>query len=397
MRKPIVVLASVAVLATAIGIAVTLVKTAPKARRKHPPKMAPVVHTQPLARTNAAVVLHQSGTVIPAEQVVLRARVSGEVVSMAPGFIEGGLLKKGEEMLEIDPTDYKLALAAAESKLATAEFNYKLELGRHDVARCEWEQLKDPAATEQEKELALRVPHLAASKAALQAAKAALAKAKLDLERTQIRAPFNAVVLERNVNIGSLATPTAPLARIAGTDRYWVRVSIAVDRLPWVAVPGATATVRSTSGAVRRGRVVRLLGDLESKGRMARLLVEVDDPLCLKPENKDQNRLLLGEYLQVDIQGRRLDGIYDIPRSALRENDQVWIARQGRLEVVRADVLWRGPQRIFVHAPLRKEGDDERQLVVSDLATPIPGMELTPVGGKGGPRAGKSNGGKHDR
>ncbi len=373
MRKIIIALICLALLALAIAGAVVFVKTAPKAKKERPPKTAPLVETQPLVRTNETVVLHLTGTVIPAEAIQLRARVGGEIVSLAPGFIDGGLLKKGDEVLKIDPTDYELALAAAKSKLATAEFNHKMELGRGDVAQCEWEQLKTDSATKQEKELALRKPHLAASEAALQAAEAAVEKARLDLARTQIRAPFNTVVISREVNVGSQTTPSGMLARLAGTDVYWIKVSIPVDRLPWLEIPGSPAKVLSTSGVIREGRVIRLLGDIEAKGRMARILVEVDDPLCLKPENKGGKPLLLGEYVRTQIRGRELEGIHNIPRNALREGDLIWIARSGKLEIREAEVLWRGKRNILIRALDGEQG----RLIVSDLTAPIQGMGIS--------------------
>jgi RND family efflux transporter MFP subunit len=375
MRKLMITIISISLLLGALLGAFIFIKTKPKAKKKRPPKMAARVETQALKRSDETVVLHLTGTVIPAEDVLLRARVSGEIVSIAPSFIDGGLLKKGDEILKIDPVDYELALAAAESQRATAEFNYKMEVGRHEVARCEWEQLKSPDATEQEQELALRVPHLAASKAAVKAAESALKKAQLNLERTQVRAPFNAVVLSRNVNVGSQTSTAGSLARLAGTDAYWVKVSIPVDRLPWLQIPGAAVTIHSASGAVREGRVIRLLGDIETKGRMARVLVEVVDPLCLKPENKSKKPLLIGEYVKLEIQGRELKGVYAIPRNALRENDQVWLAEKGKLKILPAEVLWRSQRRVLLHAPLQSDGDAGK-LIVSDLTTPMQNMDV---------------------
>lgn len=374
MRKLLIALICLALLALAIGGAVAFVKTAPKAEKKRPPKTAPLVETQALDRVDETVVLHLTGTVVPAKEILLRARVGGEIVSLADGFIDGGLLKKDAEILKIDPTDYELALAAAESKLATARFNHKMELGRHDVAQCEWEQLKSADATEQEKELALRTPHLAASEAALKAAEAAVEKTRLDLSRTQIRAPFNAVVLSRSVNVGSQTSPSGQLARLAGTDAYWVKVSIPVDRLPWLDIPGSAVKVRSTSGAVREGRVIRLLGDIEAKGRMARILVEVKDPLGLEPDNKDKKPLLLGEYVRTEIKGQTLKGIHNIPRNALREGDLVWIARDGKLEIRKAEVVWRGARNVLIRTA---NGDAQGRLIVSDLTAPIPGMDIS--------------------
>jgi RND family efflux transporter MFP subunit len=372
MRKTTIVFISLALLVISIAIAFALIKTAPEAEKKQPPKMAALVETLPLAATDETVVVELTGTVVPDEEVILRARVGGEIVATAPEFLEGGLFKKGEPVLTIDPVDYELALAAARSALETATFNYKLELGRQDVARREWALLKTDDASAMEKELALRIPHLAASKAALDAAEAALKKAELDLERTKIVAPFNAIILNVDVNKGSQTAPQQALARLAGTDAYWIIVSIPVDRLGWIAIPGSAAKIVSASGAEREGRVIKLLGDLEEKGRMARLLIEVEDPLCLRPENSDKKPLLLGEYVHTGIQGTELEKVYSIPRKALHENKNIWIANDGKLDIREVQVLWRDAQKALVRDGL---AGGER-LIVSDLTTPIQGKDV---------------------
>ncbi len=377
MRKRLITLTCLILLAVAIAGAVVLVRTAPKAERKRPPRMAALVEVQSLVKTNETVVLELAGVVGPDRDVMVRARVAGEVVAMDPGFVDGGLLVKDDEILRIDPADYELALAAARSSLETARFNHKLELGRQDVARREWELLNAAAdASEMERELALRLPHLAASRAALAAAQAGVQKASLDLERTSIRAPFNAVVLTRNVNVGSQASPQDVLARLAGTDVYWVTVSIPVDRLGWVTVPGSRAHLVAASGAVREGIVINRLADLEQKGRMARLVVAVDDPLCLKPGNEDLAPLLLGEYVRAAVEGRRLDGVYSMPRKALREDRYVWLARSGKLAIAPVEVLWRDAARVLFRDGI-SDGDS---LIVSDLPIPIQGMAVNVAG-----------------
>lgn len=374
MRKLTIFLICIALVIGAACIALLMILTAPKAKKEPPPKMAPLVETLVLEAVDKTVVLDLTGTVVPAEEIQLQARVTGEIIAMADDFIEGGLLAKDVHILTIDPVDYELALADAQSALEQARFNYKLELGRKDVARREWELLKTDDATEQERELALRIPHLAASKAALEAAESQFKRARLNLSRTRIRAPFNAVVLERNINIGSQAAQQSPLARLAGTDACWIQVSIPVDRLSWITIPGSRVNVVSGSGAVREGTVIKLLGDLEEQGRMARLLVEVPDPLCLKPDNRDQKPLLLGEYVHADIEGEKLKDVYIIPRNALRENTAVWIAdADGKLEIRKVDVVWRGKKEVIVANDLF----DGEQLVVSDLSAPIHGMDVS--------------------
>lgn len=368
MSKTLKTVVSVSLVVIAVVIAVVLVKTAPEAEKKRPPKMAPLVETVPLKAKDHTVRVKLTGTIVPAEEIRLRARVSGEVVSIAPGFIDGGLLEKGAEAVRIDPIDYELALAAAKSTLETARFSYKQELGRQDVARREWEMLKAGDATEFEEELALRKPNLAASKAALEAAEAAVEKAELDLSRTRVSAPFNAIVLERNVNVGSQVSLQDVLASLVGTDAYWVQVSIPVDRLGWVKVPGSKVTVQSNSGAVREGTVIKLLADLEKRGRMARLLIEIKNPLA------GELPILLGEYVHVDIAGRELKNVYAVPRSALREGSLVWIAdAESKLEIRSVEVLWRDEQQVI----LRDRFADGDRLIVSDLNFAINGMDVS--------------------
>ena len=126
------------------------------------------------------------------------------------------------------------------------------------------------------------------------------------------------------------------------------------------------------SGAEREGRVIKLLGDLEEKGRMARILVEVKDPLCLQPENKAGKPLLLGEYVQAEIDGSELTGVYSIPRKAMRENKQIWIADRGKLDIREVEVLWRDAQRALIRDGIA----NGEALIVTDLTTPIHGMDV---------------------
>jgi RND family efflux transporter MFP subunit len=375
VNKPIAAIVSFSLIAGAIVVAIVLVATKPKAEKVPPPKRIELVNVQPLERSDETVVLRLTGIVTPAKKVMLRSRVSGEVVGMASGFIDGGLLAGGEAMLTIDPVDYELALAQSESALEKARFDYKIELGRQDVAKREWELLKpEGEVSELETELALRIPHLSASKAALQAAEANLAKSRLDLERTRIKAPFNAVVLSRNTNLGSQAAPQDILAELAGTDAYWVTVSVPVDRIHRITIPGSTARIHSGNDHVREGTVIKLLGDLEEKGRMARVLIEVKDPLAQQPENSGKKPLLLGEYVRADIDGQVLSQVFSIPRNALRENSQVWLATSTNTLAARTvEVLWRDAGRVLVADGL-SAGEE---LIVSDITAPIPGMDIS--------------------
>jgi multidrug efflux pump subunit AcrA (membrane-fusion protein) len=164
-----------------------------------------------------------------------------------------------------------------------------------------------------------------------------------------------------------------------GTDAYWIEVSIPVDRLAWITIPrqtddvGAPARVRNQNGYVVSGRVIRLLSDLESEGRMARLLVEVQNPFGHDPGEAPHPPLILGEYVRVDIQGRVLDDVFRIPRTALRDNARIWLANEnGTLEIRSVEPLWRDAEYVLLREGFAV-GD---RLITSDLTAAVDGMAI---------------------
>jgi hypothetical protein len=169
------------------------------------------------------------------------------------------------------------------------------------------------------------------------------------------------------------------IATLVNTDTYWIQASIPVDQLQWIEIPGREATmgsevvVRYQDGAVRSGRVIKLLSDLAKQGRMARLVIEIADPLSLAAPDAEAPAMLIGEYVQADIQGRRIPDAYRIPREALRESSRVWIVGQdGTLDIRNVRVVWRDTQSVILKQGLTPG----EQVVVSDLATPVKGMAV---------------------
>ncbi len=355
-------------------------KTAPRAQKRPPERTVALVKTQPLFPDTHQVAVTGMGSVIPAREITLKSRVPGEIQAIHPEFVEGGFIRAGEKVLKIDAEDYELALARKESAVVNADYALKVEMGYQDVARQEWSLLyPERTANAQEEELALRQPHLAKARSDLAAARAELEQARLNLSRTDILAPFNAIVRSTHVNVGSQVSTQDPLAQLVGTDEYWIQVSLPVERLAWIQIPrtntekGASVTV-SYRGNQRQGTVARLLSDLETDGRMARILVSVKDPLGLKSENRDNAPpLLIGEYVRVEIQGQRLTDVYRIPRSALRDNSTIWIlADDDTLKILPVETVWRDADYV-----LMKNGIVPGQsLIVSDLSAPVDGLPL---------------------
>jgi RND family efflux transporter MFP subunit len=379
--RPVVrIVLSLLILGVGIGAASYLKNSAPRTQKRPPVKLNPTVQIQTVKPSSYQIVVTAMGTVVPSREVILKSRVSGEIIEIHPEFTEGGFLKKDMKILQIDPKDYELALARKQSAVTDAEYALKLELGHQTVAKREWDLLNQgKPAQDMEKELALRQPHLNKARADLSAAEAELKAAMLDLERTHVVSPFNAMVRSKSVDLGSQVTPQEPLAELVGTDAYRIQVSLPVDRLEWIDVPvqvgdpGSKARIVYGQGHECIGTVVRLMGDLATEGRMARVLVEVADPLGLKASNKDRSPLLIGEYVRVEIQGRKLDSVFQIPRAALRDHSNVWVAGENQtLEIRNVHPIWRAADIVLLKDGL-KSGE---RLIVSDLPAPVQGMPV---------------------
>ena len=82
---------------------------------------------------------------------------------------------------------------------------------------------------------------------------------------------------------------------------------------------------------------------------------------------------MLGAYVRVEIEAEKAEEAFLLPRTALREGDQVWIAgEEDRLEVRPVEVFWRSKDTVLIRNGLR-EGD---RVVTNNIPLPIPNMKL---------------------
>jgi RND family efflux transporter MFP subunit len=371
-----------AVIAVGAILALWLMETSPQAKPRPRTRNATLVAVKTVDYSSQQTVISGMGTVAAACNVELQPQVNGEIIELNPNLIPGGHFRQGETLLKIDPTDYSLTVRELASDVAKAESDLQLEQGNQLVAQKEYKLLGE-AVSDQEKALMLRRPQLENLRATLEAARTKLEQARVELARTEIKAPFNAVVQSREVNLGARASETTVLASLVGTDAYWVEVSIPVNQLRWVRIPqtekdqGSLVRIFDSAawgdGVCRQGRVIRLETDLEEQGRMARLLVQVEDPLSLQPDHADQPRMLIGSYVRVEIEGVEVASAAAIERELIRDGSSVWIMNtDGSLAIRPVDIAFRGADQLLVTGGI-KSGE---QLVITDMAAPVAGMAL---------------------
>ncbi len=378
----------VLVLAVGVVAAMGIIRSRPQAVQTPPDDSGVLVEVAEVRRLPRRIDVAAQGTVVPAQRVVVQPQVSGRIDAVAANLAPGTILRAGDLIFAIEDADFKLAVAKATAGVAEAAAQMELEQGRGRVAEREWELFQDELDAEQKAaSLALREPQLRSRLSAVQTARANLARDRLDLERTVVRSPFNAVVLSESIEVGQIVTPQSQAVTLAGTDAFWVRAAVRTDELDQLRVPGlhgaahgSRALVRldAENGDVLPGRIVRLLGDLDTAGRMARVLVEVADPLGLGSGAGRGDRrglLLLDSYVDLMLEGATVRDLFEVPREWLHEGGNLRMYSDGRLELRPVEVAWRFEDSVCIAGGLN-EGE---MVVTSRLATPIEGMKLRRV------------------
>ncbi len=369
------------ILLAAGGLTMLIFSTEPRATREGATReSAMLVETVPARMGTYTPVVKALGTVRPAREIILRPRVGGEVLDRADAFSPGGLVKKGEVLLRLDPADYENTLRRRRSELRRAEADLRLEEGRQAVARRDY-ALLDEELSVTNRALVLREPQMQTARADVEAARAAVDQAELELARTTLRAPFDALVLHRTVNVGSQVAAGDELARLVGVDPYWVEATVPLSKLsrlafPAQGAPGAAVRVRNPTawapGTVREGRLYRRIGEVDERTRLARVLVEVPDPLALEAGGPARPALMIGAYVEAHMQARPIEGAVRLDRDYVHQGDTVWVMKDGALDIREVTVAFEDAEAAYITEGL---ADGER-VVITHLATVVEGASL---------------------
>ncbi|HXV21594.1 MAG TPA: efflux RND transporter periplasmic adaptor subunit [Desulfuromonadales bacterium] len=343
-----------------------------------------LVEVATVARGERQVEVQGTGAVQPRQEISVIPQISGRVVEVAPGFVAGGFFRRGEVLFRVDDADYRLAVDKAQAAMAKAEYDLATIEGQARIAREEWDRLK-LADGQQPNPLVVYEPQLKNARAALLSARATLGQAELDLDRTVLRAPFNALVRSESLDLGQYLQAGTSVALLAGTDQAEIVVPLPRQDLEWLHLPrrgeleeGAAATVR-LAGAGQNydwvGRLVRTLGDVDPQGRMFRVVVAVDDPYGLQDRQAGRPELAIGSFVEVLLQGKTLRDVAVLPASALRDGGTVWVMNDTHLKIRPVELLRRTRDEVVIGSGLAA-GD---QVVLTALAGAAEGMKLRPA------------------
>jgi RND family efflux transporter MFP subunit len=308
-----------------------------------------------LQQQDYATWIESYGTAESLTRTQLVAEVSGRVMTVSPKIRAGGTFAKGDVLVQLDDRNFRVEVDIAASAAADAEVRYLQEVAQADLAAQEWNERPSNDAAQL---LALRKPQVAAAKAAVQAANARLDKAKLDLERTQIKAPFDGKTQQQMVDIGQMISPSQGIAEIYGTDVVEVRLPVKIADLEHLSIPEDNVANKPLPKVLLngefgsrtyqwQGEIIRSEGAFDPATRMLYVVAQIKEPFTA---NEQRPAIRIGQFLSAKIEGQRLENVFVIPRRAVSQDYVVSVADEGVLRKRKVQALWTDAKSVVVPA-----------------------------------------------
>ena len=369
------------ILGVSVALAALLISLAPQPTRTEQPPQIPFVQTGLVTAGSGPIPVFGSGTVRPSAEIDVVSQVGGRIAWVNPGFLSGGRIATGDTLFRIEEVDYRYRVQEAEASLAASQLALLREEEQASIARAQHDlytaRKGNAPSDDNANPLALREPQLKAAQAALDRDEARLADANLALRRTQVTAPFDGYVQEESVDAGRIVAAGQPVARVFASDA--VEIVVPLSDSDAALIPGLWSLSAGDGNRSVVARVVARFGVgsyawtgyvdrgepyLDRQTRTIDVIVRVPDPFRSgRPmdgtvQSGASPPLLVGKYVEVEINGLERDDFFLVPRAALQSGNEVWIVRDGgTVHIVPVQVLQRTGDRAYVTGDLENGHD----------------------------------------
>lgn len=354
--------------------------------------------------------------------VSISSEVSGTVLKIHPRLEAGEILSKGELIFKIDTRDYEAALKEADANVKQLE-NSILSLNKQNeidqvrlkslqrnaqLAQKQFERLQalfeednvgtqsdvDAAeqayisasdqATQMARTVELYPIQIRESQSSLESARARLGTARANLERCEVRAPFNGRLKSVSIEKGQFVSAGKEVVTLADDSILEIEVSLdSREADKWLRFDGdGSAAVAAWFGNLAQVdctvRWTEAASDTQWKGTLHRVVdfdantrtltvairILVEDAV---PENGDSLPLVEGMFCSVEIPGKSLENVVKLPRWAVSYENTVYMSVGGRLKTVSVEVARLDSDNAYVSGGI-EPGD---LVVTTRLVSPL--------------------------
>ena len=410
MRRVLLVLVPIVLLAAGAVGASYLIRTKPRVEPAPPTERVWTVNSVPVRLSDVQPDIRLFGKIFAARQVQVRALVPGQVVELHPNLVEGGLVRRGEVILAIDEFEYRSALKESEARLAEArarivereakrnaetqalrrdreilavlarDLKRARELRKRGNISIQSLDQKRLELSRQQRAIVLRRNGIDAEAARLEQEKAtierldvAVQRARYDLQRTRLRAPFDGVFRNVTAQAGKRLGIADSVGNLIDTGRLEARFHISDAQYGRLTSTDRGVIGRPARAIWRVGQrklvlkavIARVGAQIDAASGGVELFARIDDreaALSLRP----------GAFVEVHIPDRVYPDVARVPETVLHPGNVVYGVEDGRLVARRAEIVGRVGNDVL----LRGELTEGEPLVTTQSVTIAPGLRV---------------------
>ncbi|MEC9300174.1 MAG: efflux RND transporter periplasmic adaptor subunit [Pseudomonadota bacterium] len=378
----------IGILAGCIAVAAYLIRSPTEVGEVAPEVIPIAVRVAEVNLESVQLTVESQGKVQAAQIASLSAPVAGPIAWISPALEAGGYVEEGQTLLRLDTSDYETARDRSRAGMQQA-----LAESRH--ADSELERIealaKDRLASDSQLQDARRTAEVTRARQA--DAEAMYRQADLDYERSEIKAPFNAIVERREVELGQYVNRAQSVAVLYGADEVEVRVPLAIRQLGYLDIPlGARGELPDTQapnvtltgyyGGEKyhwTGKLVRTEATIDPNSNTVQTIIRVaqpTNPAELKSSGSQNLPLPIGLFVEAEITGKQIDDIISLPRSVIRNNNQVLVVDAENKMYFRSVEIYRLEEDRVLIAGGLLPGE---LICTSPIQAVVDGMSVQPV------------------
>lgn len=291
-------------------------------KEKKTPKVVelPAVEVRALVLSKEKTKIFSQSTLKASKEVTLLSEVSGKIKWISKNFDEGARFKKGESLVKIDSRDYELKMQQARAQLNEAQQVLLSEKAKTKIAIEEWKSLSKA-----------KLPSLVSNPLSLQSAitqgrlmQIALEIAERNLQRCDIKAPFDGAIRRSIVDEGQVITINSQLGEIFSIDSFELRLPLSNKDLGAIIENGSVIFHYLYGGKKyqRQGKLDRIEAEVDARSRVFHVVAKIAKPYDFK---KDSAPLRLGMFVKAEIEGVVIDNVTVIDSAYVKEGRYAWV------------------------------------------------------------------------
>lgn len=387
------ILFPIIILGTLLWVSWYLVQMRPDPKAKEMKRKIPFVEIIRAEKKPLRSSILAYGTIQPRTLTTLIAEVPGIIEQVAPfaqesqtntSFRAGGFFRKGDLLLTIEETDLITMKAEARANLRRAELQLLQEQEFAKQAKIEWGDRDWNLASD----LVKRIPQIEKAVAETKAAEARLTQASRDLNRSQVRAPFEGRILQTMADVGQQvgAGASASLAQIYALNSAEINFALSRSAMNFLGFsdgfkPSDELSVQvevlsPEEKVLHTGILDRSEGVVDPRTRLTNLIARVDkcfaNPYAEKPVSFP---LAVGQFVNLRLWGAEVN-VFLIPESAFRTQDSILLVNdENRLVTRKISVIHRANKLAWVTEGL----NDGEQICVTPIEIISEGMQINVV------------------